>query len=225
MDTGMLQVKTWMAKPSDASIPPAVMLQRKCACGQRMVTGDGCSTCRWQGRGLQRFPSPQTQTAPPVRPIVQEVLRTLGRPLDSDVSSFVGSRFDQASQVEEVARQGDPKSDGFVFWNVGVGSANLRQTHKDRLRKDIIPRWKQLLTSNPNLRIKVNGSASSGGGRTWISSGRPADRPSVPEVSRGTGLLAGINPAAAASLVTCRFMTRRMDRPLHPGVCRPSVSK
>ena len=42
------------------------------------------------------------------------------------------------------------------------------------------------------------------------------------QVSTGTGAPGGLSIADAMSLRTCRFLLRRIDRPLtHPGICRP----
>ena len=78
------------------SLAPAVnhkLLQRKCACGRHTTDQHGqCTECRKKRTALQRRAVNQSEpeTAPP---IVYEVLRSLGRPLDSATRAFTGSRF------------------------------------------------------------------------------------------------------------------------------------
>jgi len=75
----------------------AGILQRKCACGQHTGGGE-CEECRKKdgsaaGYGsLQRKPS-STRSAPTVPPIVHEVLRSPGQPLDAATRSFFEPRF------------------------------------------------------------------------------------------------------------------------------------
>jgi outer membrane protein OmpA-like peptidoglycan-associated protein len=69
-------------------------------------------------------------------------------------------------EVNEVSPFVDAPSNEFLFWNYLVGVTELRREHQDRLKSDIIPRWLGLLSSRPDLRIKIVGSASASGGRT-----------------------------------------------------------
>jgi len=79
---------------------PAVMpapdgiLQRKCACGQHITAGGECAECRKQREAgaLQRA---TTGSAPisEAPPIVHEVLRSLGQPLDAATRAFMEPRF------------------------------------------------------------------------------------------------------------------------------------
>lgn len=66
------------------------LLQRKCACGQHTVAGDECAGC--QKKRLQRkvsnYAEPET-----VPPIVHEVLRSPGQPLDAGTRAFMEPRF------------------------------------------------------------------------------------------------------------------------------------
>jgi hypothetical protein len=66
------------------------LLQRKCECGNHTMGGD-CATCRNDGT-LQRaaIGSPSAGNAPP---IVHEVLRSSGRPLDPATRDFFEPRF------------------------------------------------------------------------------------------------------------------------------------
>jgi hypothetical protein len=65
-------------------------LQRQCACGQH--TEGECEECRKKKRTLQRQATGRSQETAP--PIVHEVLRSSGRPLDGDTRSVMESRFE-----------------------------------------------------------------------------------------------------------------------------------
>jgi hypothetical protein len=83
------------------------VLQRACACGQHHSGGE-CESCRRQRQEttglLQRFPSPGgrgVRSQGPVPPIVHEVLRSPGRPLDSAARATMEPRFGRDfSQVQ-----------------------------------------------------------------------------------------------------------------------------
>jgi hypothetical protein len=68
-------------------------LQRQCACGQHTSAGGECEECKKKREGtLQRAainPSPVNE----VPPIVHEVLRSPGRPLDAETRAFMEPRF------------------------------------------------------------------------------------------------------------------------------------
>jgi hypothetical protein len=68
------------------------LLQRKCACGRHTVAGGECAEC--QKKRLQRKAGHQAEpdTAPP---IVHEVLRSPGQPLDEGTRAFMEPRFGQ----------------------------------------------------------------------------------------------------------------------------------
>ncbi len=67
-------------------------MQRKCACGRHTIAGGECAGCRAKRLGLQRQAVTQTEpaTAPP---IVHEVLRSPGQPLDTETRTFMEPRF------------------------------------------------------------------------------------------------------------------------------------
>jgi hypothetical protein len=68
------------------------LLQRQCACGDTPGVDGECAACRTQRLGLQRYAV--GTTAPlPTPPIVQEVLRSPGQPLDKGTRAFMESRF------------------------------------------------------------------------------------------------------------------------------------
>lgn len=76
--------------PAAAAFAPRV-LQRKCACDDAPGLDGECAGCRDKRVGLQRKPA--DQAAVPVPPIVNEVLNSPGRPLDSDTRSYMEPRF------------------------------------------------------------------------------------------------------------------------------------
>ena len=74
--------------------PASGLLQRKCDCGQRTIVGGECEECRKDKGQLQRHSAGASNpgTAPP---IVHEVLRSPGQPLDTQTRSFFEPRFGQ----------------------------------------------------------------------------------------------------------------------------------
>jgi len=77
------------AKPA----PAGGLLQRRCACGQHTMAGSECAECRNKREAtLQRaaISSPPVGQAPP---LVHDVLRTPGQPLDAGTRAFMEPRF------------------------------------------------------------------------------------------------------------------------------------
>ncbi|MUL34943.1 DUF4157 domain-containing protein [Gloeocapsopsis dulcis] len=69
------------------------ILQRKCAsCGQHTYAGGECAECQKKRSPLQRRSSDRAEITE-VPPIVHEVLRSPGQPLDPDTRDFMESRF------------------------------------------------------------------------------------------------------------------------------------
>jgi hypothetical protein len=68
------------------------LLQRKCACGGTPGLDGECAGCRTKWLGLQRKVTDQA-TGTPVPPIVHEVLRSAGQPLDPNTRAFMEPRF------------------------------------------------------------------------------------------------------------------------------------
>lgn len=66
------------------------MLQRKCACGNHTVAGGECDGCAM--KRLQRA-SKNISNVADVPPIVHEVLRSSGQPLDTTTRAFMEPRF------------------------------------------------------------------------------------------------------------------------------------
>src|SRR5260370_9075413 len=68
------------------------LLQRKCACGGTPGVDGECAECRRKWLALQRR-SPDQSGLSTVPPIVHEVLRSPGQPLDSGTRAFMEPRF------------------------------------------------------------------------------------------------------------------------------------
>jgi hypothetical protein len=86
--SGGLPAPSVPLRPSQSGI-----LQRKCACSNHTMAGGECNECRKKRSGsLQRAATNHTQVdaAPP---IVHEVLRSPGQPLDGETRTWMGARF------------------------------------------------------------------------------------------------------------------------------------
>jgi hypothetical protein len=71
-------------------------LQRKCDCGTHTVGGSTCDKCSQKQQTLRRAASTsehKTQNSFEVPPVVHEVLRSPGLPLDANTRSFMEPRF------------------------------------------------------------------------------------------------------------------------------------
>jgi nucleoid-associated protein YgaU len=80
--------------PRRAPKPP-LTLQRKCACGRHANRGAECSQCQETRATLQRRAAAGSREPASVPPIVHEVLRAPGRPLDAKTRAFMEPRFGQ----------------------------------------------------------------------------------------------------------------------------------
>lgn len=70
--------------------------QRRCACGTHTMSGGECNGCRKTNQALQRAlraPNGETKTKGEVPPIIHEVLRSPGQPLDPTTRAFMEPRF------------------------------------------------------------------------------------------------------------------------------------
>ncbi|MBD0371724.1 MAG: DUF4157 domain-containing protein, partial [Pyrinomonadaceae bacterium] len=75
--------------------PQRGILQRKCACGTHTVAGGECAACeKEKASGLLQRSATSAGAVNEVPSIVHEVLRSQGRPLDSETRAFMESRFD-----------------------------------------------------------------------------------------------------------------------------------
>ena len=79
------------AQPTFISVQTG-LLQRKCFCGQHTISGGECEECKKKRSLLQRHSTNQAETAE-VPPIVHEVLRSPGQPLDFKTRTFLEPRF------------------------------------------------------------------------------------------------------------------------------------
>lgn len=68
------------------------LLQRKCACGQHTTSGGECDECKGKRDMLQRH-SAGSLVPKGVPPIVHDVLRSPGQPLDRETRAFMEPRF------------------------------------------------------------------------------------------------------------------------------------
>jgi hypothetical protein len=93
-------MKAVNAQPKTAP-PPSLtsvgggLLQRKCACGPAGIAEE-CDGCSKQNLSLQRSTrnsEPETRNSGGVPPIVSEVLRSAGQPLDAKTRAFFEPRF------------------------------------------------------------------------------------------------------------------------------------
>jgi len=79
--------------------PAFGVLQRKCACGSSGSPEGACEDCKQKEMSLQRRasategPRADAGVRPTAPPIVHEVLRSPGRPLDAATRAFMEPRF------------------------------------------------------------------------------------------------------------------------------------
>ena len=86
-------VLAFIQKATTAKLTPVVgaVLQRQCACGQHTMGGE-CKECKANKGLLQRKPANES-SASEVPPIVHEVVRSPGQPLDPATRAFFEPRF------------------------------------------------------------------------------------------------------------------------------------
>ena len=88
--------KTATPLRASGAAAPAGMLQRKCSCGNHTFAGGQCEACQKKKRAMQRFPSATrngTHGESEAPPIVEEVLRSSGQPLDPATRNVFDERF------------------------------------------------------------------------------------------------------------------------------------
>ncbi len=78
-------------KRAQTNLKMGLVLQRACACGLHAGNAGECAECRKKRLGLQRRAVGQGPDVAP--PIVHDVLRSPGRPLDETTRGFMESRF------------------------------------------------------------------------------------------------------------------------------------
>lgn len=75
--------------------PPSGVLQRKCACGTHTVAGGACESCgKEKTSGKLQRTATNSESGNEVPPIVHDVLRSTGQPLDAETRSFFEPRFE-----------------------------------------------------------------------------------------------------------------------------------
>jgi outer membrane protein OmpA-like peptidoglycan-associated protein len=81
-----------VAKPAFTPVAGGV-LQRACACGQHSGNGGECEECKKKREGMLQRSATHGAPVGEVPPIVHDVLRSPGRPLDIATRAFMESRF------------------------------------------------------------------------------------------------------------------------------------
>jgi hypothetical protein len=99
------------------------VLQRKCACGNHTVAGGECEACRTKRLQRAAISSPPVGEAPP---IVHEVLRSPGQPLDAGTRSFMEPRFGHDFSGVTLSAGGQAETQAKLFLNQ-PGDAHERE--------------------------------------------------------------------------------------------------
>jgi hypothetical protein len=92
----MTKLQTTAKSPIADALLLTGVLQRKCDCGQHTIAGDQCYECRKEQMSLQgnsQNLDNGLRNSGGKPPIVDEVLRSSGQPLDSQTRAFVEPRF------------------------------------------------------------------------------------------------------------------------------------
>jgi hypothetical protein len=97
------QVETTRTNPPIAPQAGAVRLQRACACGHQAQGGEFAECSKKRDAALQRA-SVNSAPAGGVPPVVHEVLRSSGRPLDPQTRAFFEPRFGHDGYGDNVAK-------------------------------------------------------------------------------------------------------------------------
>ena len=130
-----------ISKPRPAYTPgQSGLLQRKCACGSHTPAGGECAGCKLNRLGLQRKASDYSE-APP---IVHDVVRSPGQPLDPGIRSFMEPCFGRDfSQVRLSAKAIRPMQAGFT-----IGAPNdVFEQEADRVAERVVS-----LPEEPSMR-------------------------------------------------------------------------
>ena len=106
-DTMMSRESEITGTKSSPLITPGGVLRRKCACGNHTVTGGSCSACAEKQGALQRRAS-VVEPANEIPPVVHEVLRSSGQPLDAATRAYMEPRF--GHDFSNVRVHADPKA-------------------------------------------------------------------------------------------------------------------
>lgn len=81
--------------PTSSFIPVrSGLLQRKCACGNHVGGGGECAECRQKLEGMLQRVAVNADSINGMPPIMHEVLRASGQPLDTATRAFMEPRFE-----------------------------------------------------------------------------------------------------------------------------------
>jgi len=93
---------------------PGRLLRRKCACGQHAGGGE-CEECRKKRQEVAQRSPAGPAPAGDLPPVVDDVLRSPGRPLDAETRGFMEARFGHDfSRVRTSAATGSPQAQGWI---------------------------------------------------------------------------------------------------------------
>jgi hypothetical protein len=89
------QARTQSSPTNSLTAAQSGLLQRQCACGQKGSSSGSCDKCHNQEETLQRHATDQASQSPSsaVPPIVYDVLRSSGQPLDRTTRTAMESHF------------------------------------------------------------------------------------------------------------------------------------
>src|SRR5262245_44873141 len=88
-----LQTQTAKTPNSEVSLPRLNLLQRKCACGGSSRLAGHCESCDEKKHELQRKAAGAADADYSIPPIVHDVLRSPGQPLETPTRTFMESWF------------------------------------------------------------------------------------------------------------------------------------
>jgi predicted deacylase len=91
------------------------LLQRKCACGRHTSGGGECEECRKKRKEVAQRSPAGSSPAGGLAPIVNDVLRSAGQPLDAATRGFMESRFGHDfSRVRTAVTAPAPQAQGWI---------------------------------------------------------------------------------------------------------------
>lgn len=88
-----LRISEGMASTTPLPLPSHGAMQRQCACGQHTARGGECEACKKNRDGVLQRVAISPSSVHEVPPIVHEVLRSPGQPLDAATRAFMEPRF------------------------------------------------------------------------------------------------------------------------------------
>jgi hypothetical protein len=91
--SGPVAVQTQTAARPTITLSTSGLLQRQCACGQHTSAGGECEECKKKREGKLQRAAINSASTTEVPPIVHDVLRSPGQPLDATTRSFMEPRF------------------------------------------------------------------------------------------------------------------------------------